>query len=293
MNKKGITRERESSGKLTQLVRLESFGIWIEAVEGRLVDERVLPLGAATSIEDGVLGGADNGLDFVRVDDSGYVGVGNFGRRKAVNKGMIKIQGFAKAQYCVQVVVLADGSLIKGTINLVEQLEGALSPDDKATKVTTGSELKEVQAVHIGDLNTRQVAECLGDALVLAVHDKRTTTLAVATVPHLALTSTKLPRIRDLDNISVCTESLKQRNGFLSLGDLLGISRNDERDLLDLFNAVSAREDEGGKSRCGEGRNNSVASLVLVHLDVPLAPGFGRSEHTPTTAHITERSLSA
>jgi hypothetical protein len=31
--------------------------------------------------------------------------------------------------------------------------------------------------------------------------------------------------------------------------------------------------------------------LALVYLDVPLAPGLGRSEHATATAHVTESSL--
>ena len=46
----------------------------------------------------------------------------------------------------------------------------------------------------------------------------------------------------------------------------------------------------GGK----EGEKKEENSLLaLVDLDVPLAPGLGRSEHTTGTAHVTESSLTS
>lgn len=83
--------------KRTQLVRLEGLGIWVEAVESWLVDERVLPLGAPTSIEDSVLGGAHHRLNFVRVDNSGNIGVRNLGSREAVVIKIIRIHGYRSA----------------------------------------------------------------------------------------------------------------------------------------------------------------------------------------------------
>ena len=83
--------------KHTQLVRLEGLGIWIEAVESWLVDERVLPLGAPTSVEDSVLGGAHHRLNFVRVDDSCDIGIRNLGSWEAVITKIIRMHGYRSA----------------------------------------------------------------------------------------------------------------------------------------------------------------------------------------------------
>ena len=54
---------------------------------------------------------------------------------------------------------------------------------------------------------------------------------------------------------------------------------------------MTAGEKERWESGGSKGRDNGETALVLVDLDVPLAPGLGRGEHTTTTAHVTEGSL--
>jgi hypothetical protein len=46
--------------------------------------------------------------------------------------------------------------------------------------------LQQVEAVHGGDLNTREVAECLGNAVVVAIDDQRALAQDIAAVAHLA-----------------------------------------------------------------------------------------------------------
>merc|ERR1719434_513998 len=50
-------------------------------------------------------------------------------------------------------------------------------------------ELQQVQVVHLDDINTGNVPESLGDALVLVVDDKGTQLLDVTAVPQLSLAS--------------------------------------------------------------------------------------------------------
>lgn len=77
-----VSQEKKERG-LTQLVRFEGLGVRVETVEGRLVDERVLPLRATTGVEDNILGRTNDGLDLIRVDDAGHVRVRDLGRREA------------------------------------------------------------------------------------------------------------------------------------------------------------------------------------------------------------------
>jgi hypothetical protein len=189
-------------------------------------------------------------------------------------------------------VVLLDGrDLVEGTEDLIKSGESTLSPDYESTKVTTRSELEEVEPLDVNELYTRDVAESLHDTLILAVNNERSTALTVPAVPHLALASTELAGVGNFDNVGVSLERLQESDSLLGLGERLGGARNDERNFLDLFDTVATSEDEGGKGRGGEGRDDSEAALVPVNFDVPLAPGFCGSKHAPATAHVTEGSL--
>ena len=191
----------------------------------------------------------------------------------------------------VHVVLLVDGRLVKGTEDLVKEGEGTLGPDDEAAEVTTGRELEEVESPDVDELNTRDVAERLDDALVLVIDDKRAAALAVTAVPELALARTELAGVGHLDNVRVRLEALEESDSLLGLGERLGLAGDDEGDLLDLLDAVATGQDERRESGRSEGGDDGEAALVLVHLDVPLAPGLGRREHATTTAHVTERGL--
>jgi len=56
---------------------------------------------------------------------------------------------------------------------------------------------------------------------------------------------------------------------------------------------VSTGHDEGRDGGGSEGRGNSVSLLVDIDLSVPSSPGAGGGEHSSTTAHVTESSLSS
>lgn len=71
-----------------------------------------------------------------------------------------------------------------------------------------------------------------------------------------------------------------------------GVVAEDEWDLRDLFDSVSSGQDQRSGSASGESGDNSESSLVLVDLSVPSAVGLGGREHTSSTAHVTESSLS-
>jgi len=250
----------------------ENLCVRVEAEEGSLVDEGVVADIPAANGGGDRLGRADNRLDFVRVNDTGNIGVGDFGGGE-------------------EVVLLEESSLVKGTEDLIEESKGALSPDDEATDVATGSKLEEVESPDVGELNTGQVPESFDDAEVFAVDDQGTAALTVPSVPELSLTGAELAGVGDLDDIGVSVDSLQEGDSLFGLLVGLDAGRDDKRNLGDLLDAVTAGKDEGWDSGGGKGRDDSEATLVLVDLYMPLAPDFGGSEHATTTAHVTESSL--
>lgn len=185
-------------------------------------------------------------------------------------------------------------SSLEARLLLVDRVEGSngrLGPDDESTNVTTRGELEEVEGLDGAGLDTGDVLESPDDTLVLGVNDEGTPPLPVPPVPHLTLTGPDLPRVGNLGDVGVGSDSLEELDGSLGLLSGLDGRREDEGDLLDLLDPVASGEDKGGESRGSEGRSNGVSSLVLVHLDVPLPPGLGRGEHSTTSAHVTERGL--
>jgi len=85
--------------------------------------------------------------------------------------------------------------------DFIKKSKSTLSPDNEAAKVTTRSELEEVQSPHIDLLNTGQVAECLDNTIVLIIHNKGTTVLMVPTVPHLSFPSMSLQELETLTTL--------------------------------------------------------------------------------------------
>lgn len=254
------------------LLTLEGLGVGVEPVHDSGVAERVLLHAVGTGSARGTLG-TDNGLDFVRVDDAGDIRVDHLGE----GKGVTGLEG---------------GGLAEGTVELIKELKGTLGPDDETTEVTTGSELKEVEPADIDELDTGEVTEGTGQTIVLVVDNEGTTALTVTTVTKLTLTGTDLAGRGDLEDIIVGMDGLEKGNGGLGLGEGLDTVTNDKRDLGDLLDAVTTGKDQRGDSGGGEGRGRGETTLVHGNLDVPLAPGLGGGEHTTTTAHVTEGSLS-
>lgn len=256
---------------LEEFLTANGLGVRVEAEEHGLVDKRVLLLCPGAFL-DLLASRANDGLDFVAVDEAGDVGVGDLGSGE-------------------DVILLKSSSLLEGAVDIIKEAESTLGPDDESSKVTTGSELKKIQSPDVDNFDTRQVAESLNNAIILVVDNKRTTALTVPTVPQLSLSSTELTRVGNLDNIGVSTQGLEEGNSLLGLFEGLGGVSDNERNFLDLLDTVTTSEDKGREGGGGKGRDNSEAALVLVDLDVPFAPGLGRSEHASTTAHVTESSL--
>lgn len=178
-----------------------------------------------------------------------------------------------------------------GSPDLVDGVEGILSPDHETAKVGTRGELEKVEGVNRSDLNTGDVAEGLDNTLVLLVDDKGTEALGGAAATVLTLTSTEGLAVDDAGNVLLGTNVLEELKSLLGLGEGLDVGANDEGDLRDLLDLVATGENKGGDTGGSNGSGSSVALLVLVHLDMPLTPGLGGGEHTTGTAHVTEGTL--
>lgn len=258
-------------GLLEDLGTTEGLGIGVETVHDGHGLEGVLLLG----VRAGGLGGTGSlqrTLNLSRVDDTGNIRVGH----DVGGEGVVLLEG---------------RGLAVSTVDLVQESESVLGPDDEAAHVSTGSELQQVEGADVGELNTGDVAESLDDTVVLGVDDEGTAALAVTTVTHLTNTSTELAGVGDLDDISVGVDGLEEGDGGLGLGQGLNTVSNNEGNLLDLLNSVTTGQDQGREGRGSQGRGSSETLLVLVGLDVPLAPDLGRGEHATTTAHVTESGL--
>lgn len=253
------------------LLPAEGLGVGVQLDEGAEVLQGVLLLGRTG----GPLGssGPEGGLDLIRVDDALEVSVGE--------------EGLGEEE-----TLLGLGTLGGGAVEGVEGLKGGAGPDDEATEVTSGGEVEEVQGADGAELNTGDVPEGLGDTLVLLVNEEGTTPLGEATVPELSLSSPQLLGPLNLLDIAKSVDALEDGNSLLGLGDALNGVVDDEGDLSNPLDAVSAGHDEGGEGGGSEGRHNGETTLVLVDLPVPLAPGLGGGEHATLAAHVSEGGLS-
>lgn len=228
-------------------------GVWVEAEKDLLVAERVLLLARSALADGTTLDGAEDGLDFGAVDELGNVGLSNrVGRQEEV--------------------LLEGGGLGGGAVDLVKSLESGRGPDDETSEVSTRGELEEVQGVDWGSLDTWDVAESanqLLSVLVGVVDDERTTALPVATVPELTLTSAELLGGLDLLNVRAGTNSLQESKSSRGLGNG-GVGESgggdDERDLWDSGDLVTAGEKESGAGRCSDGRSSGETPDLFVSL---------------------------
>jgi len=228
---------------LAELLLGEGSGVGVLAKHDLLVAERVLLLDVAALGLGLALGGAEDALDFRRVDEAGKVGLGD------------NVGGKEEA-----LLALVDG---------VELLDGSRGPDDETAEVTTRGELEEVEGIDGGGLNTGDVAEALDEVLAVGlggVDDERTTALAVATAPHLTLTSTELLGLLNLLDVGASANSLEEGNGssgLSSAGESGGV--DNEGNLGDGSDLVAAGHQEGsdgGGSQSRGGSETPVSSLL-------------------------------
>jgi hypothetical protein len=158
--------------------------------------------------------------------------------------------------------------------------------------VATRGEVEQVQALDIGNINAREVAEGLDDLRALsAVDNEGSLAVDVAAAAHLPLAGADANGILGLISISGGTELLEDLDGLSCLLNGLGGVGNDERKLGDILHAVAAGEDEGRDGGGSEGGGDGHTAEVNVDAAVPAAPDLGGRKHASATAHVAEGSL--
>jgi len=217
----------------------------------------------------------DKGLDTVGLDDTANIRVGDDGTGE-------------------EVAILEGGGLVSCSEDGVELVESSLSPDDEATKVTSGGKEQEVQGRNASHLNTSQISESsLGGGSLVANNDEGTDLDLLSSVPQAGLARVLFHDLASL-NVCVSLELGQEGESELSLGKGLDcISSNNQGNFRNGRDVVSASHHEGGHSRGSQGGGNGVSLLVNVHLAVPPSPGASGCEHSSTSAHVTEGSLSS
>ena len=248
---------------LAKLLLREGSSVGVKTEHNLLVAERVLLLNVGALGASLALGSTEDGLDFRRVDETGQISVGD----NVLGK---------------EVVLLEGGRGGARAEDLVEGLESGGGPDNEATEVTTRGELEEVEGEDGGGLNTGDVAESTDELLAInlgVVDNERTAALAEAAVPELTLTGTHLAGLGDLDEVVTGTESLQEGDGSLGLGEsgvLEGLGLNDEGNLGNVGNTVTAGEEEGRDGRSSKSRSGSEAPIILLTSCTIPMPNFHR-----------------
>jgi len=156
--------------------------------------------------------------------------------------------------------------------------------------VATRGELEEVERVDGAGLDTGDVAESKDKILAIllgVVDNERTTALSVTATPHLALTSADLAGVASLKDILASADCLEKGNSLLCLLDGKAGGGDNEGNLGDGADRVTAGQKEGRAATGGERGGGREALLVEVDLLVPLAPDLGGGEHTAGAAHVT------
>jgi len=237
----------------------------VSVVEGVL-------LGLVVS-SDGSLDGTEFSLNLIRVDNSGEV--------SALHGGTVE-----------SVSSLLDTSLVGGSEDGIELLEGSGGVDDESTEVTTGSELEEVKSVDVASVNSGEVSSVVVDVgILVVVDDKGTLSHGESGVSHLTLTVSGGLGSTDSSEIVSGTVGLERVEH--GLGGVSRVDVGNEGELGDGINFVSSGEDEGSASRGSEASSDGVSLLVGVDLSVPFSPGSERGEHASLSAHVTESGLSS
>jgi hypothetical protein len=256
---------------LTDLSGLSSDGeVGVQPVGELLVLEWVLLLALDVIV---VFDWFDDGLDFVRVDDSADISVAQDGSVEGV-------VGFLNTVFAV------------GSEDLVQRLEGGFGPDDQTAEGASWGELLKVESVNVVDFNAWDVSDGLEELDVLVgVDEEWATTDSVSSVSDLATTSAESLGVGNSFDVLVETEGLKEVDDLLGLLEGFNLVIEDEWELTDLLNTVTTGEDQWSLEGGGEGGGNSVTFLGHVDLTVPSSPGLEWGEHATLSAHVTEGTL--
>lgn len=246
-------------------------GVGVELIQLLAVGQRISLLDGVSSLVS--LLSSDGSLDFVGVDDSTQIWVGDFVVRKNVS------------------LFLFSGELV-GSENVVEFLEGIFSPDDESSDVSSWGKLEKVESADVSDFNTWNVSQSLEKWDVLsAVDDQRSSSGSVSSVSLFSSSSSDLAGINNLLDISPSTDVLQESDGFSGSFNFFDSVVNDQWEFWDLINSVSSGLNQWEDSAGSQGGGNGISSLSEVGSSVPSSPDSEWSEHSSLSTHVTEGTL--
>jgi hypothetical protein len=203
----------------------------IESSHGSLVVKGVDS--GVSSVEGSLL--SESSLDFLRVDDSEDVSVGQLRSRKRVS-------------------LLVGRSRSLSSPDLIEGFEGILGPDDESSDVTSRGQSEEVQSSDGAEFDSGNVSEGLGHGRGLSVDNQGSDSSSPSAVSGLSLSSSNTSAILDLLAIFVSLEILEDGNGSLGLGDRVNKRVVDnEGNLGNLRDSMSSGHHESGDGRSSNG----------------------------------------
>ena len=104
-----------------------------------------------------------------------------------------------------------------GSENVVQFSEGAFSPDDESSDVSSGGELEEIESADVNSLNTGDVSQGSDKRNVLStVDDKWSSSGSVSSVSEFTETSSNLDGVGNFLDIIESSDISQESNGFFS-----------------------------------------------------------------------------
>lgn len=147
--------------------------------------------------------GSDGSLDFVGVDDSSQIWVGDF-------MSWENVSGFLFSSEFV------------GSENVVKFSESIFSPDDESSDVSSWGKLEKVKSADVSDFNAWDVSQGLDEWNVLSTVDNQwSSSGSVSSVSDLSSTGSDSFSINNLLNIVPGTDEFQESNGFSGSFDFL------------------------------------------------------------------------
>jgi hypothetical protein len=173
-------------------------------------------------------------LNFIGVYDSPNVSISDYSGRDSESRLLVAIS-------------------LSCSKDVIEFFKSTLSPDDKSANMTSRSKLEEVKSINIAEINTLDVTEGAGEGLVTSlfvVDKKRSSTLYIASVTGLTLTTSDSFGGSHSLQLVRYSESLEKSNSILSFRDGINISISyNQGNFSYSLNSVATSQNEWSKSR--------------------------------------------
>jgi len=246
----------EGSSLLNGRIRVE-LEHRLDVLERVLLDRRSLGGGSS---------GLEGGLDFVGLQDSLKIGVGQDRARHR------------------------ETLLVGGRVDRVERLEGIGGVDGESTDMSTRSEFEEVELIDGEEGDAGDVSHSLDDTVVVLVDDERTSLLDSSSVSHFTASSSESSGFLDSVDVIDGTDGLEYADGGLGLLECLGSAVDDEWEFWNSRDNVTLGHGERRNASSSDGGNNSVPSLSDIYSSMPVAPRLVWVEHSTASAHVSESS---